>query len=215
MKIAFDLNGVVRDIFLKTEQIYTKFYLEDVEEEISSEYDESKDEWVEKNDSSSFEYGMNLPVKSMNLIDHFKFESQDELYNFFYVDFPMQIFGHSPSISANTFNILNDLYSKLRDDNEVYIISDEMGKSKPATLFFLSKYGSLIENIKFYSNTTILNTFDEFDVIITSNPNLLSLSNLNKKIIKVKTTYNEDLKSDYVINDLSELESVLVNLNLI
>lgn len=215
MKIAFDLNGVVRDIFLKTEQIYTKFYLEDVEEEISSEYDESKDEWVEKNDSSSFEYGMNLPVKSMNLIDHFKFESQDELYNFFYVDFPMQIFGHSPSISANTFNILNDLYTKLRDDNEVYIISDEMGKSKPATLFFLSKYGSLIENIKFYSNTTILNTFDEFDVIITSNPNLLSLSNLNKKIIKVKTTYNEDLKSDYVINDLSELESVLVNLNLI
>jgi len=215
MKIAFDLNGVVRDIFLKTEQIYTKFYLEDVEEEISSEYDESKDEWVEKNDFSSFEYGMNLPVKSMNLIDHFKFESQDELYNFFYVDFPMQIFGHSPSISANTFNILNDLYTKLRDDNEVYIISDEMGKSKPATLFFLSKYGSLIENIKFYSNTTILNTFDEFDVIITSNPNLLSLSNLNKKIIKVKTTYNEELKSDYVINDLSELESVLVNLNLI
>ena len=127
MKIAFDLNGVVRDIFLKTEQIYTKFYLEDVESEISSEYDESKDEWVEKNDSSSFEYGMSLPVKSMNLIDHFKFESQDELYNFFYVDFPMQIFGHSPSISANTFNILNDLYIKLRDDNEVYIISDEMG----------------------------------------------------------------------------------------
>jgi hypothetical protein len=215
MKIAFDLNGVVRDIFLKTEQIYTKFYLEDVEEEISSEYDKSKDEWVEKNDSSSFEYSMSLPVKSMNLIDHFKFESQDELYNFFYVDFPMQIFGHSPSISANTFNILNDLYIKLRDDNEVYIISDEMGKSKPATLFFLSKYGSLIENIKFYSNTTLLNTFNEFDIIITSNPNLLSLSNSNKKIIKVKTTYNEDLKSDYIINDLSELESVLVNLNLI
>ncbi len=215
MKIAFDLNGVVRDIFLKTEQVYTKFYLEDVDDEISSEYDENKDEWVEKNDSSPFEYGMDLPVKSMNLIDHFKFESQDELYNFFYVDFPMQIFGHSPSISANTFNILNDLYTKLRDDNEVYIISDEMGKSKPATLFFLSKYGSLIENIKFYSNTTLLNTFNEFDIIITSNPSLFSLSNLNKKIIKVKTTYNEDLKSDYTINDLSELESVLVNLNLI
>jgi len=215
MKIAFDLNGVIRDIFLKTEQIYTKFYLEDVEDEMSSEYDESKGEWVEKNDSSSFEYGMNLPVKSMNLIDHFKFGSQDELYNFFYVDFPMQIFGHSPSINVNTFSVLNNLYTKLRDDNEVYIISDEMGKSKPATLFFLSKYGSLIENIKFYSNTTLLNTFNEFDIIITSNPNILSLGNLNKKIIKVKTTYNEDLKSDYIINDLSELESVLVNLNLI
>ena len=30
-KIAFDLNGVIRDVFLKTEQVYTKFYLEDKE----------------------------------------------------------------------------------------------------------------------------------------------------------------------------------------
>jgi hypothetical protein len=32
MKIAIDLNGVVRDIFTKTEQVYTKFYLDEFEE---------------------------------------------------------------------------------------------------------------------------------------------------------------------------------------
>jgi hypothetical protein len=55
------------------------------------------------------------------------------------------------------------------------IISDEIGKSKPATLFFLSKYGCLIENIKFYSKVTIEDVYDKFDVIITSNPDLLSI----------------------------------------
>ena len=54
----------------------------------------------------SFEYGLDLPVTSMDLINHFKFEITEDLYNFFYVDFPMNIFGHSPSISGNTFNIL-------------------------------------------------------------------------------------------------------------
>jgi len=138
MKIAIDLNGVIRDIFLKSEQVYTKYFLEEGSNEINSYYDSEKEEWVSKLDNDDFEYGLNLPVTSMNLIEHFKFKNNEDLYDFFYIDFPMQIFGHSPSISGNTFNILNDLYVDLRDENELTIISDEIGKSKPATLFFLS-----------------------------------------------------------------------------
>lgn len=208
MKIAIDLNGVIRDIFLKTEQVYTKFFLEEKEEDIVSEYNEETEEWVEISNDDRFEYGLNLPVTSTNLIEHFKFKTQDELYNFFYVDFPMQIFGHSPSINVNTFNILNDLYVDLRDEHEITIISDEIGKSKPATLFFLSKYGCLIENINFYSSITLENTVEKFDVIVTSNPNLL-LNGSNKTLIKVITTYNESLKSDYTIEDISGLENII------
>lgn len=212
MKIAIDLNGVIRDVFLKTEQVYTKFFLEEKEEDIVSEYDEETEEWVEVNNEDKFEYGLNLPVTSTNLIEHFKFKNHDELYNFFYVDFPMQIFGHSPSISGNTFNILNDLYVDLRDSDEITIISDEIGKSKPATLFFLSKYGCLIENIKFYSSFTIDDTYNLFDVIVTSNPNLLSIQKDNKTIIKVLTDYNTNLKSDYTIKDISELQEILTKI---
>ena len=130
MKIAIDLNGVIRDIFVKTEQVYTKFYLDETsEKEEISEYNEETEEWIETDNKDSFEYGLNLPVTSMNLIDHFKFKDNDELYNFFYIDFPMNIFGHSPSVSGNTFNILNDLYVDYRDNNEITIISDEIGKS--------------------------------------------------------------------------------------
>lgn len=209
MKIAFDLNGVIRDIFLKSEQVYTKFYLEEKEDEVVSEYNEDTEKWEENSSEDSFEYGLNLPVTSMDLINHFKFETPEDLYNFFYVDFPMNIFGHSPSISGNTFNILNDLYVDHRDNNEIYIISDEIGKSKPATLFFLSKYGCLIENIKFYSKATLEDTFSEFDVIITSNPDFLSKENSNKKIIKINTTYNQKYDADFILDDISEVNDIL------
>ncbi len=209
MKIAFDLNGVIRDVFLKTEQVYTKYYLEEKDDEVVSEYNEDTEQWEENSTEDDFEYGINLPVTSMDLINHFKFRTSDELYNFFYVDFPMNIFGHSPSISGNTFNILNDLYIDYREDNEIYIISDEIGKSKPSTLFFLSKYGCLIENIKFYSKTTLVDTFNEFDVMITSNPDFLSREDINKKIIKINTTYNQDYNTDFMIDDISEVNNIL------
>jgi len=209
MKIAFDLNGVIRDVFLKTEQVYTKFYLEEKDDEVVSEYNEDTEKWEENSSEDSFEYGLNLPVTSMDLINYFKFETPEDLYNFFYVDFPMNIFGHSPSISGNTFNILNDLYVDYRDNNEIYIISDEIGKSKPATLFFLSKYGCLIENIKFYSKSTLWDTFSEFDVIITSNPDFLSKEDNNKKIIKINTTYNQEYDADFILDDISEVNDIL------
>lgn len=212
MKIAIDLNGVIRDVFLKSEQVYTKFFLENELDENTSVYDREKDEWIELNEEDRFKYELNLPVTSMNLIDHFKFKTFEDLYDFFYVDFPMQIFGHSPSISSNTFNILNDLYVDLRDNHEITIISDEIGKSKPATLFFLSKYGCLIENIKLYSKTTLEDTYNYFDVIITSNPDLLKIRDNSKIIVKVLTTYNSSLESNYTINNISELDDILKNI---
>lgn len=212
MRIAIDLNGVIRDTFLKSEQIYTKYFLEESSNEINSYYDSEKEEWVSKLEGDEFQYELNLPVTSMNLIEHFKFKTPEDLYDFFYLDFPMQIFGHAPSISGNTFNVLNDFYIDFRDENEITIISDEIGKSKPATLFFLSKYGCLIENIKFYSKVTIDKLYDNFDIIVTSNPDLLSLDSKDKKIIKVETSYNINEKSDFTIKSIDELSSILKNI---
>lgn len=208
MKIAIEINDIIRNVFLKASQVYEKFYLDSENEETTSEYDENNDEWV-VNESEKFEYGLNLPVNSLDLINHFKFKNNEDLYDFFYVDFPMQIFGHAPSVSANTFNIINELYVNLRDNNEISLISDEMGKSKPATLFFLSKYGSMIENIKFYSNVTIDKIISEFDIIITSNPNIIQNKNNRPIIVKYNTPYNIDLISDYNINSVLEIEPII------
>jgi hypothetical protein len=209
MRIAFDINGVLRDTFLKAEQLYQKFYIDEFEEEKTSSYNEETEEFTEEIVKDDFKYELNLPVKSLdNLEDHFRFKDKEDLFNFFYVDFPMQIFGHAPSISGNTFNVLNDIYEELRDDHELLIVSDEIQKSKPASLFFLSKYGSLIEKIKFYSNITIDSMWDEVDILVTANPNHILNSPEGKTIIKYKTTYNEDIDSKFTIENLEDFKEL-------
>jgi len=216
MRIAFDVNGVLRDTFLKSEQIYQKFYIDEFDREKTSSFNEETEEFEEdKINDEDFEYSLNLPVTSLdNLEEHFKFPNKDDLFNFFYIDFPMQIFGHAPSVSANTFNILNEIYEELRDDHEVLVVSDEIQKSKPATLFFLSKYGCLVEKIKFYSNITINDMWNEVDILITANPNLIKNPLSGKTIVKYKTSYNEDVKSDYTIKDLKEIKELYEKLKL-
>lgn len=199
MKIAFDVNGVLRDTFLKAEQVYQRFMIDD---------------YIVEEGEDKFDYELNLPVTSMNLIDHFKFRTTDDLYDFFYVDFPMQIFGHAPSVSANTFTILNEIYQQLRDDHEIYVISDEIQKSKPASLFFISKYGCLIENYMFYSKVSFEKVWDTFDIIITSNPEILQSKPKEKKTVKFSTTYNENESSDYTIFSLEEFTNLYTQLNL-
>ena len=216
MRIAFDVNGVLRDTFLKSEQIYQKFYIDEFDREKTSSFNEETEEFEEdKINDEDFEYSLNLPVTSLdNLEEHFKFPDKDDLFNFFYIDFPMQIFGHAPSVSANTFNILNEIYEELRDDHEILVVSDEIQKSKPATLFFLSKYGCLVEKIKFYSNITINDMWNEVDIFITANPNLIKNPLSGKTIVKYETSYNEDIKSDYTIKDLKEIKELYEKLKL-
>lgn len=216
MRIAFDVNGVLRDTFLKSEQIYQKFYIDEFDREKTSSFNEETEEFEEdKINDEYFEYSLNLPVTSLdNLEEHFKFPNKDDLFNFFYIDFPMQIFGHAPSVNANTFNILNEIYEELRDDHEILVVSDEIQKSKPATLFFLSKYGCLVEKIKFYSNITINDMWNEVDILITANPNLIKNPLSGKTIVKYETSYNEDVKSNYTIKDLKEIKELYEKLKL-
>ena len=44
-----------------------------------------------------FKYEILSDVTSLNLMDHFRFNDENELYSFMYEDFAMQIFGHAGS----------------------------------------------------------------------------------------------------------------------
>ena len=194
MRIGIEVNGVLRDTILKFRQIYEKFYLND------------NLDFVEKSD---FEYKITEPIDSLNLMEHFSFPSKDEFYSFMYEEHPMEIFGHSPSVEMSTMNILNEIYYELRDKHDLLIVSDEIGKSKPATLFFLSKFGSLIEKVKFYSEITINSMWDEVDILLTANPDLILKKPEDKTVIKFETEYNKSVKCDYTINTLGDLKTKL------
>jgi len=212
MRIGIELNGVLRDTISKITQVYEKHMVEEMAEEIIKTYETTVDseDYIEMTfDEVDFKYEIKSPVTSLNLMDHFSFKDKDELYNFMYEEFPMQIFGHAPSTELTSFNDLNDIYYRLRDNHDLIIVSDEIGRSKPASLFFLSKFGCLIEKVKFYSNSTINSMWGEIDILLTSNPDLLLSYPDNKIIIKYETEYNKQINSEYSITKIKELEDVL------
>ena len=124
----------------------------------------------------------------------------------------MEIFGHSQSTEYNSFNNLQEIYVKYRDENELVVVSDEIGKSKPATLFFLSKFGCQLEKVKFYSHLTINSMWEEIDVLLTSNPALLLEYPTNKIVVKYETEYNKDIVSEHTVTTIKEFDDKLQEL---
>ena len=152
-------------------------------------------------------------VTSLDLKKHLEFKNEDEIYDFLYKEHTMEIFGHASSVEYNSVNDLNDFYVDMRDNHEIIIVSDEIGKSKPASLFFLAKFGCLLEQVKFYSESTINSLWDSVDVLLTANPNLLLKHPDNKVVIKYNTFYNSDIKTENSISTLKELKTKIENLN--
>ena len=118
------------------------------------------EETIEIKEEDFFEYRIIEPIESLEISKYFKFKSNEEQFSFIYDEFPMHIFGHASSSEMLTFNYLNEFYKQFREDYEIVIISDEVEKSKPSTLFFLSKFGCLIESVVFYNPKTIDKVLD-------------------------------------------------------
>lgn len=194
MKFAFDTDEVFRDTLNKMIAVYEKFFIEDYV------YEEGEEE---------FKYEIIKPITSYNFSEHFKFPSEGEYINFMYMDFPMNICGHAPSISANTFNTLSTIQkTTLKKKDRISIIAKAIAKQKPATLFFLSKYGTEVDEVVFYNKKNLKKMWSKFDVIVTANPDLLECKPKNKISIKVESSYNTDSVSDYTINNLEGFTSI-------
>jgi hypothetical protein len=189
VRIGIEINGVLRDTLKKISEVYEKWYIENPYRD-----EESKGEIISE-------------LNSLEIMKHLKFKNEDELYNFLYKEYTMEIFGHAGSVEYNGMNDLNDFYIDMRDRHDIMVVSDEMGKSKPASLFFLSKFGCLTESIKFYSESTINSLWSSVDVLLTANPNLLLNHSDSVIVIKYETSYNKDIESKHSITTLKELKS--------
>jgi hypothetical protein len=213
-KIGIEINGVLRDTISKFTELYEKHLVdthfnESTDKTYEIEFSGDTDEVIEFNETievNNFEYKVLSPVTSLDLGSHFSFPSKDDLYSFMYEEYTMELFGHAPSTEMLSFNLLNDIYYNLRDTYDLMIVSDEIGRSKPSSLFFLSKFGCLVEKVFFYSEITKNDMLGEVDILLTANPDLLLNKPDNKIIIKFITDYNKNIKSEYEISSLSDLE---------
>jgi len=220
-KIGIEINGVLRDTISKFTELYEKHLVdshfnESTDKTYEIEFSGDTDEVIELNENvevNNFEYKVLSPVTSLDLRSHFSFPSKDDLYSFMYEEYTMELFGHAPSSEMLSFNILNDIYYNLRDTYDLTIVSDEIGRSKPSSLFFLSKFGCLIEKVLFYSEITKNKMFNEIDILLTSNPDLLLNKYENKILIKYETQYNKHIPSEFTIKSLSEFEEELKKIN--
>jgi len=191
MRIAIEINGVLRDTLKKIQQEYEKWY-------INNPFNEEEDD---------FKYEVFSDLNSLDITKHLKFKNEDELYDFLYKEHTMEIFGHAGSVEPSGLLEFNEFYLDMREEHDILIVSDEIGKSKPASLFFISKFGCLVETVKFYSESTINSLWDSIDILLTANPNLLLNHPKNKIVIKFNTTYNENIEIEHNISSLKELKT--------
>ena len=190
-RVAIEIDGVLRDTFAKLEQIYQKFLIDELE-------------LVDED----FKFEIKKPFDTKDFTNHFVFKNEEEFFTFVYEEFAMEIFGHSPSSELTTFIDLKDLQIGHQNEIEWVLISEQIGKTKPATLFFISKFGCDVDKVVFFNKKTIDKIWNEFDILVASSPNLLSNTD-TKPTIKYERTYNSNIDVEHTITNLKELESTL------
>lgn len=183
MKIAIDLNDVVRDYTYNFLMYYVKGY--------NHQY--NADDFNEATNDME----LALPFKTTRAYEKFVYE-----------DYPFELFGKCPTCTRNLTEQLNEWTEKtLKDIDtdepiEVMFVSPmEYGSSIGNTYFFLSKLGTKIREV--YLPTNSLTIWDRCDVLVTANPSLLNEKPEGKVSIKVRKEYNKENEADYEYETLS------------
>lgn len=176
-KIAIALNDVIRDYTGQLEYTCNKYF----------KYGLSEDE----------KYSLkNNPMTEFDLVKYFNFPSKKELNKFLFEEASLEIYGHASEMSDNLIRKFNTFLMDIDDDeeHEIYLISREAEASIPSTFFFLSKTICKARHIKFYHNYS--DEWDDYDVMITANPEVLNNKPDGKLSIKINTPYNTECQAD-------------------
>ncbi len=123
MRIAIDINGVLRDTIGKFKQLYEKHLIDSQQSEyLNPTYtiDLSGNTEIQ-NVSEPFEYKILSDVSSLDLKNHFAFQNEEEYYSFMYEEYCMELFGHAPSIEMSTFY---DLNSSKASSEDIYLLEN-------------------------------------------------------------------------------------------
>lgn len=214
MRIGIELNGVLRDILAKYKDVYQLFYNNEEPSKVHVGTVVEGEEELEFTEVEEipFERTVTDPFISLDFKENFSFMNDEEFLTFTYEDHVMELFAYSELVEDGAFDILNGIYARLRDKHDMVIVSNEMRLSKPATLFFLSKWRSMLEMIYFYNRFTVGKVLDHLDVLITADPKILSEAPADLITIKYGQDYNKPTKADHTITSLHELDALLTKI---
>ena len=194
MEIFVNIDGVLRNTLQKFDYHYKDYFLN-----------------TEPDKQEIFEYGINGVATIENILDTYKFQSEDEYLKFLYFDFPIEIFGHAGLSYNHASTDFNTMVFENKDTNFTLVGLNEKGKAKPSTLFFLSRNGVICDNIKFSTIENIDELWSKCDLWITDDKRIVDKCPENKKVIKFNTFYNNHFTNKIEISKLSEIEKKWLN----
>lgn len=181
MKIAIDLNDVIRD--------YSRNFVKYFKKGINHAFDEETVEFY-TNDMRFL-----LP-----------FNSEEQYLRFVYEDYPFELYGKCPIVEKNLARELNLWLEFTMPDEgiEVMFVSPmECDLTIQSTFSFLSKIGSRVREVYFPIDSATV--WDKCDVLITANPRFFDTKKEGKKIIKINKEYNKECVADMAYDSLMEI----------
>ena len=194
MRICITLDDVIRNKTFQIGKVYKKYINNDI-------------------NLKSLDFSTNDYCKIFN------FKSKNEYNKFLYEDYVFQIFAEADACENQLGLNLNKWLLKLNDidedeDEPVDVMLsniNEFNISIAFTYFFLSKIGTRIRKVFFPIDKKEI--WDNCDVLVTANPELLNDKPEDKKTIKINTDYNSECKSDFEYYFLSEFlrEEEIIN----
>lgn len=185
MKIAIDINDVIRDFTSQFKNYYIKAI--DPSFEIDDE-----------------------AINSFELDKVFPFKDDKEYKMFRYVDYAFELYTRAEAVDKMLPYRLNDWTQKtlknLDKDKipEIMLVSPfEAGKTIQSTYAFLSKISSTIREVYFPVVSSTI--WDRCDILITANPHLIENVPENKIVIKIEKPYNKNVESKYSFKSLTDV----------
>ena len=187
MNIYISIDGVLRNFINRFHYHYEQAYID-----------------VEESDDN-FEYKVIEPLTNINISDHFIFQSKDQQDYFQYIEYPMELYGHSPVSYNGVNNDINKLVFENKEHTITLVGLDELGKSRAATFFFLSRIGIMVNNVKFVLTSDLEKEWENVDIWISDSKKILDTKPENKKFILFQTKYNEHIECENKIDKLNDL----------
>lgn len=185
MKIAIDINDVLRDFTTQ----FKNYYIKGIDPSFE----------IEDKDINSFDLSEVFPFKDKNAYHMFR-----------YIDYAFELYGRAEAMDKMLPYRFNDWTQKtlrnLDKENipEIMLVSPfEIGKSIQSTYSFLSKISSSVREVYFPIDSYTI--WDRCDILITANPNLIENVPEGKIVIKIDTPYNKSVECKYSFKSMMDV----------
>lgn len=150
----------------------------------------------------------NLDFSTNDFQKIFGFKDKESYEKFLYDEYSFEIFGEAKGTEDLIGDKINHWILKMEDEFEdgdfEVILSNtrEFNQSIGCTYFFLSKIATRVRKVFFPKDSNDI--WEECDVLVTADVDLLKSKPEGKISVKILTDYNKDCESDYCYDKLSD-----------